>query len=413
MRTVLRLLPIFLLYVLIIVMYSQGHPDLGKGENRYVNDAVKLIKARDLMLERDLVPWNGPGYPLFLVPFLLLHAPNIVIRLANAFLLLLGLLYLVRALRYYVRDRWAYVAAYCMGLYPVLLNYLPRIITEPICVFLACGLVFHIIHMNRTSEHRALHLLLAGLYFGFLALTKVLFGYVIAAAIVLSLVILLVSRERRAFRTLLVGCIALAVCVPYLHRNYSRTGKPFYWAQSGGLSLYWMSSPFEEEYGDWLTGTKPWLGGYWKAEKHEEFLGSLRELPPVERDQALRKQAVLNIRNHPGKFAKNWVANVTRLFLHQPFSYKNQAMKDLRSTILGSVLMVLCLLCMIPTVANWRCIPPEVRQVFLVALLYVGGNSLLSAYDRMLLPVFPLMAVWLTYVLAHTVQPGWARLRFQ
>jgi hypothetical protein len=78
----------------------------------------------------------------------------------------------------------------------------------------------------------------------------------------------------------------------------------------------------------------------------------------------------------------------------------------------GSALLVLCLLCVIPTVANWRSIPAEVRQVFLIALFYVAGNSVLSAYDRMLLPVFPMMVVWLTYILAHTVQPGCFRLRF-
>ncbi len=412
MKTVLRLLPLLIVHVLIIVMYSQGHPDLVKGENRYVTDAVKLIEPRDRMLERDPVPWNGPGYPLFLVPFLLLHAPNIVIRLANAALLLLGSLYLIRALRYYVAQRWAYVAVYCVGLYPVLLKYLPRIITEPICVFLACGLAFHMIHMRRSPDRRTLHLVLAGLYLGFLALAKVLFGYVIALAIVFFLVVLLFQRNRSAFRTLLIACIALAICVPYLYKNYARTGKPFYWAQAGGLSLYWMSSPVQEEYGDWLTGTKPWLGGYWKAEKHKEFMETLQKLPPIERDEALRKEAVRNIKDHPGKFAKNWAANVTRLFLHHPFSYKDQAMKDLRSMIPGSVLMVLCLLCMIPTVANWRNIPAEVRQVFLIALFYVAGNSVLSAYDRMLLPVLPLMAVWLAYILARTLQPGWLRLRF-
>jgi hypothetical protein len=102
-----------------------------------------------------------------------------------------------------------------------------------------------------------------------------------------------------------------------------------------------------------------------------------------------------------------------RLFLHYPFSYKQHAMIDLRSILPGSVLLVLCLLCMIPTVANWRSIPGGVQQAFVIGLLYVGGNSVLSAYDRMLLPVFPIMAVWLTYILAHTVRPGWLCLRFR
>jgi 4-amino-4-deoxy-L-arabinose transferase-like glycosyltransferase len=412
MKTLLKLLPLLIIHILIIVMYSQGHPGLVAGENRYYTDAVKIIEHGEQAAGKDPVPWNGPGFPLFLVPFVLLNAPNIVMRLANAVLLLLGALYLLRSLEYYVAERWAYLAVYCMGLYPVMLKYLPRIITEPFCVFLSCGLVFHMIHMKRFPDRRWLHLVLAGVYFGFLALAKVLFGYVIAVAIVVFLVVLIIQRKRSAWRPLLVALVALAVCVPYLYRNYSRTGKPFYWAQAGGLSLYWMASPFEEEYGDWLSGTKSWLGNYWKAEKHHEFMESLKKLPAVERDEKLTREAIRNIKEHPGKFARNWVANITRLFLHHPFSYKDQALIDLRSLIPGSVLLVLCLLCMIPTVTSWRSIPSEVRQVFLLGLFYVAGNSLLSAYDRMLLPVFPMMAVWLVYMLARTVQPGCFRVRF-
>jgi hypothetical protein len=406
------LLPLVIVHVLIIVIYSQGHPGLVQGENRYVTDAQKLIEMQDSMMQRDPVPWNGPGYPLFLVPFVLVSAPNVILRLANVALMLLGSLYLIRSLRYFVEEKWAYVAVYCMGLYPVLLKYLPRILTEPFCIFLACGLVFHIIHMNRGPDRRRLHLVIAGVYFGFLALAKVLFGYVIGAAILFYLAASLISRKRWALKTLLVACIALAVCAPYLYSNYTLTGRVFYWAQSGGLSLYWMASPMEEEYGDWLTGTKSWLGGYWRAEKHHEFLESVDGLPPVERDQALRNAALRNMRDHPGKFARNWVANVMRLFLHYPFSYKQHTMEDLWTVLPGSVLLVLCVLCMIPTVANWRSIPMGVQQALMIGLLYVGGNSLLSAYDRMLLPVFPVIAVWLTYVLAHTVRPGWLRMRF-
>ena len=104
-----------------------------------------------------------------------------------------------------------------------------------------------------------------------------LFGYVVGAAILIYLVASIIYRKRWALRALAVASIALAVCVPYLYRNYSLTGRVFYWAQSGGLSLYWMSSPMGEEYGDWLTGTKPWLGGYWRAEKHHEFLEGLQD----------------------------------------------------------------------------------------------------------------------------------------
>ncbi len=47
--------------------------------------------------------------------------------------------------------------------------------------------------------------------------------------------------------------MALIWCVPYLLMTYSLTGKPFYWGSSGGLSLYWMSTPYDTEMGDWFS----------------------------------------------------------------------------------------------------------------------------------------------------------------
>lgn len=49
----------------------------------------------------------------------------------------------------------------------------------------------------------------------------------------------------------LVCGLALLICSPYLVYTYALTGKIFYWGNSGGLSLYWMSSPHPQEFGDW------------------------------------------------------------------------------------------------------------------------------------------------------------------
>jgi hypothetical protein len=391
---------LLIVHVVVILVYNQSASKLLSGENRYIATALNLIKRRQVM------PWCGPGYPLFLFPFAVSDVPWVVARLANAAVLFVGFIYLFRALRYYVDEKWAYVSVYCLGLYPLLLEYSPRLFTEPFSVFLACGLSFHFIRMSRTPERRWLHLLIASGYLGFLVLTKVLFGYVVAAAILIFLVTFAFTRSRHVLRGLLVACLALAVCVPYLYRTYSVSGRLFYWSQAGGLSLYWMSTPFEEEYGDWISGTRPWLHGYSKAENHLEFFEEIQNLSPVERDQELRRQAIRNIIDHPGKFARNWLANLGRLFLHYPFSYTPQSARTLMYIIPGMVLVFLCVLSAIPTVVNWSVIPFGVRYVLLLGLIYVGGNSLLSAYNRMLLPVLPFLTIWITYIRAREGATG-------
>ena len=90
----------------------------------------------------------------------------------------------------------------------------------------------------------------AGVALAALALSRVEYGYVLLAALLLSGVWLLVSRRapmaRRSVTALLV---ALLLCTPWLLYTYSLTSRPFYWGNSGGLSLYWMSAP--ENLGDY------------------------------------------------------------------------------------------------------------------------------------------------------------------
>jgi hypothetical protein len=198
-------------------------------------------------------------------------------------------------------------------------------------------------------------------------------------------------------KALVIGGLAMVVCLPYLAIACSNTGKVFFWSGSGGLSLYWMSNPEDGEYGDWLAGTRPWLKRK-RAGKHIEFLDSLKDLDGVEKDTVLKRQAVRNIADHPGKFARNWVANLGRLFGDYPFSYKSPTPMTYVKLAFGMPLLVLSVLSLAPAWAKRRRIPFQVVSLFLVGLTYVGGSSLLSAYNRMLLPVLPILAFWLCFV---------------
>jgi hypothetical protein len=396
MKRVAGLLPLLAVYTFLVLVYAHGTADLRVDENRYAADA-RDIRDGDYPPGPPRTIWNGPGYPIFLVPFIALKVPWVVARLANAVLLFLALVYLYRLVATYVGGRWGYIAVYCVGLWPVLLEYMPRLMTEPLSMFLACGFAFHFSKAYTGTRCRLMNTVIAAMFLGYLALTKVLFGYVTAVCILVFAAGVIATRRRAAVRALVIYGLAMVLCLPYLAITYSHTGRVFFWSNSGGLSLYWMSNPEEGEYGDWLAGTRPWLKRR-KAGKHIEFLDSLKGLDHVEKDTELRRKALDNIKEHPGKFARNWVANLGRLFGEYPFSYESPKPMTYVKLAFGVPLLVLSVLSLIPAFAKRRRIPFQVGALFLVGLTYVGGSSLLSAYNRMLLPVLPLVAFWLCFV---------------
>jgi hypothetical protein len=403
-KVVVRLLPLVVLYLVVVSVYMGRHADLRVDETRYTVFAENLTEGYYSPASRVNL-WNGPGYPLVLAPLAAVGAPWAAARFLNIVFMFLAFLYLYRTLRMYVSSTLAYVAVYCIGLLPIVIEYLPRLMTEPLSILLMSGLAYHFSKIHRSGPGTRLHLLAASGYLGYLALTKVLFGYVIAAGIIVFLAAFLIRRRRAAAESLLVVLLAMAVCVPYLLYTHSLTGKAFYWGNSGGMSIYWMSNPYENEYGDWLAGVKPWLARE-KGKNHIEFLDGLRQYDAVERDQVLRRTALKNIREHPGKFVKNWGCNLGRLFCNYPFSYTPEEPRTYLTLIPGVLIAALLALTVYPAYVGRRHIPYEIYALSVIGLLYIGGNSLLSAYNRMLMPALPVLALWISFVLGNLVEPG-------
>lgn len=55
--------------------------------------------------------------------------------------------------------------------------------------------------------------------------------------------------------------------------------------------------------------------------------------------------------------------------------------------------------CIYPTYLGRRRIPHEIWALVVFAIIYVGGSSLLSAYHRFLLPVIPMLILWIIFAL--------------
>jgi len=241
-----------------------------------------------------------------------------------------------------------------------------------------------------------LHLLAASVYLAYLALTKVFFGYVIVAVLACSLVLLVWRRPHTVRAAIPVFLLALIWCGPYLLYTYSLTGRLFYWGTSGGMSLYWMSSPQANEYGSWFSVKD--VKERTELTPHREFFATLEGLSDVERDDAYRKRAIYNITHHPAKFLSNWTANVGRLLFSYPFSFAAQSLSTYFYLVPNMFVVVLFLLSMIPAVLRPRAIPFELWALLFFAIIAFSGSTLLSAYDRQFRPLIPVLGIWQAFV---------------
>lgn len=372
-------------------------------ELRYVRFACELCQG-GYALEDDDYLWNGPGFPLVIAAWMAAGVPPAWARVANAGFLFAGVVLFAHLMALHVPRRWAAGAGWAMGLHWPLFPSLGRLMTESLALCLVCGWLLAATLALR--DRRPAATISAGFLLGWLALTKVFFGYVLLAGF-LAYVLLLAIRPRSAAvrRMAVIYLMALVTTVPYLAYTYYLTGKVFYWSNSGGLSLYWMSTPYREEWGDWFhprdVRQRPELA------RHRPFFESIADHSPVAKDEAYRRQAMMNIRSHPKKFVTNVLANVSRMWFSFPYSYTPQKLRTLFYVLPNSVLLSGLGVSAVIFVARK---PPAAREIHFVIVfmcLTLSGSSLLSAYARMLDPLVP-GAYLLLGIAAHA---AWGKMR--
>ncbi len=395
MRNWVRFLPLLILYLAVILVASN---DMFWGdEGGYVSLAQNFARGY-YSSEGEVNLWWGPGYPIILIPFVLLQLPWMVSRLLNAFFLFFGIFYFYSALRLYIRGRYASYFSYIVGIYIPFLRYIPNLINETLVILLVCGFLYHFCKFHQNGKFLWHHLLIASFYLGYLTLTKALFGYVLLVGLLLFLVFYIWKRKSYLKKTVFVYCLALLFCLPYLLYTYSLTGRIFYWGSSGGMSLYWMSTPHENEYGDWHSVEDvheiPEL-----SKNHREFFSSLADLSQIQKDDAFRNRAIYHIGRNPGKYFQNWVANLGRLLFNYPYSYTPQKLSTFFFIIPNAFVFVLSVLCIYPCFKRRKQIPYEICALMLFVLIAFFGSSLLSAYARQFYPLVPIVALWIIVTL--------------
>lgn len=395
----LQFIPFLLLYIIFIVVFATN--EFWGDEPRYLGFAENLTQGFYSPPPPDINITNGPGYPLVLVPFKALDLPLICFKLLNAVFLYLTLVFFFKTLLFYTKEKTARIATILFGCYYPLYLSLHLILTEILSVFLVTMIVYFSCSLFRDEHSKFTRILIPAFFLGYLALTKIIFGYVISVGIFIFAVIALLKKSRKARTMALVFLLALLFCVPYLIYTYNLTGIVFCWGAGEGL-LYWMSTPYDGEYGDWH---KRDLSEHPRLQaNHAEFLDRVARLKPAQKKSAIKKQVIQNISGHPGKFFTNWLANWGRMFFSYPYSYQYQSIRTYFVIAPNMFIVVFIILGAMISVWNRRSIPEEIFMLLIFIAIYLFGSSLLSASRRMFFPALPVVGLWLAYLFDHFVQ---------
>ena len=402
-------LPFLFYYGYLIVLNKW--PTYYGDEVRYVQFAKNLLHGFYSPPAPHIDLWNGPGFPLLLAPFIAFHIPALYITLMNAVYQYLSVVFLYKAIKLVAGYQIALVCALLLAVYPNAASMLPILYTESFTYFLvSCFIYCSVLCYVKGG---AKYMVLAGLILGFLTLTKIIFGYVLVISLVVCLAALLFKRYKvYCLRSIKILLIAFAVTVPYLAYTYHITGKVFYWGNSGGMSLYWMSTPFAHEYGDWkvpdLTNNQyPTL--FKSAEvvailhkNHASEIKYILNHDAIKQDELFKERALFHIEDNPLKFIRNYYDNCSRMLFNFPYSYAYQDGAIVTNIVVGSLILWASVAGIILTIINWRGIVFPVKLLLLVTGVYLMLSGVLSAYPRQLDVVLPVLLFWLGFLKANT-----------
>ncbi len=382
-------------------------PKLYGDEIRYWEFAKNLLHGFYSPPMPHINLWNGPGYPLFLVLFVALHVPALYITLINALFLYLAIVFLHKSLLIVSNFKIATIAGLLLAIYPNTQAILPILYTEALTIFLISIFAYIILIYN--INQKKWYGVTAGLLLGYLVLTKIIFGYVILIGLLICLIRLLFKKQWELhLKPVLILFIAFMVTVPYLFYTYQLTNKLFYWGNSGGMSLYWMSSPYQNEYGDWKLpdlSNSQYPNLFPSAEvaailkkNHNKELSFILKHNELEQDALFKKAAINNIKKSPLKFLSNYFSNCSRMLFNFPYSYSFQDAAIIRNILTGSLILWGSVLALIITFFNWRRLITPVKFLLMLSGIYFLLSGALSAYPRQLDVMMPILLFWMGYV---------------
>lgn len=362
--------------------------------------------------------WGGPGYPIFLMPFVAAGASTALMQAANGVLLGLAHLLFFLFVRQHASVLTALTGTALLALYLPIFDFLPLTYSEPLAFTLVCGLLYT---LSRAITGSWTHVAAAGLVAGWLVLTKVAFWPQIFAGCAISTGLFLWNRfvrrrdSWRAYRNLAMALlVGILCCAPYLSYTQRVTGRTFYWGAGTGSLLYWMSNPYGNFYGQWFH--QGWVKRLPELRKHHfalfERLGSYddrlvgdstggeriaRSLAlqcSPEADDTLKQLAIENIKAHPDKYLRNVGYNTARLLFDWPSKIRKFGAASRRLACCDGIVL-LGVAFAVARLLRRKLLPGKVepRAVALFAIWlffsYLGILSLVSAAGRFFVVIAP------------------------
>jgi 4-amino-4-deoxy-L-arabinose transferase-like glycosyltransferase len=415
----LLFLPFLLLYI-VMVLILPTHGTTGD-ENRYLMYAQNLLHGFYSPPAPRIDIGQGPGYPILLMPFLAIGLPLVCITIMNAVLYYLSIILLFKALQRVASFKIALLFSLFWACYYNSYENILLALPETFVAFLVSLLAFSLVAAYDPADPKKAkkYMYISGFIIGYIALTKIIFGYVILFMLIGSGLLWILNRKNANYRkVVLIFLIALTTTAPFLIYTYHMTNKIFYWGTTGGENLYWMSSPVEGETGSWTQYPydpifkKITIAGSEESIRinHENELNEIFKYKGPEKDDAYTKVAIKNIKEHPLKFGRNWISNIGRILFNYPYSYTLQKNTTLFRLPLTGIIVVLMLFCILPTFINWRKIIFPIRFILFFVLLYLGGSTFASAETRMFTVVVPMLLFWIGYVIQKSIKinmTGW------
>lgn len=396
-NTYYKFLPFLILYFLICIKFAP--PDFVDDEARYVRFANNILNGFYSPPFPNIDLWNGPGYPLIIAPFLWLKLPLMNIRLLNGIMLYISLIAAYKTIFTFSSNNIASFATVLLGLYFPVFEKLPLILTEIPAWFLISITCYLSIKIGNQKTFVWKDILLCGFTIGLLTLVKVVFGYVILSMLAISVILFLLPKFRLLGRKFTaIFTFAFLLCVPYLIYTYSLTHKPLYWTNSGGWSLYTMSAPYPNDWGDWKDNPQMLANPNYKV-----FVDSVQKISSFDRDAAYKTKAIENIKAYPKKYLLNGVANLGRMFFSYPFTDEKQDVKTYYTILPNMFVLVFMIISLGIGTFHYKKLPQTLILLLVFILIYLAGSTLVSAFRRMFYITMPFWTIFIAYVLTNIV----------
>ena len=181
----LLFLPFLFLYIAAVCLM---HKNVFEGdEGRYYEYAQNLLHGF-YSPKGGMYLWNGPGYPIVLMPLVALHLPTICFVILNALFQYLSVVFLFKTLLFFVSKKKAIAFSLFWACYYIVFKEMARVNTESFTILLIILFQYAVVLFFTDQQKNKKYLWISGLIFGLLILTKVMFAYVLYAAIFIALI---------------------------------------------------------------------------------------------------------------------------------------------------------------------------------------------------------------------------------